>query len=228
MSEDFDVALWMFSHVYGVPRNRRISIPRLPCFVSGLTGCTDCGLPADEATGSFHSTLGSPAMSLSIMDHAAILHLLSEPLIPLPDAVFLHADPTLLLDLTQSYNDLNSDAGAGCLSESAGSVDASNGPSLDKKVDGRLSNHPLISAVLTRCPYRMTTYREADLASVDTSFGVQIHHPRFLECVGAPELARLLGRPTAEWLNIMDRRDALRAALQLQRDAGLMSSNLTV
>ena len=30
------------------------------------------------------------------------------------------------------------------------------------------------------------------------------------------------------WIAVMDRRDALRAALQLQRDAGLMSSNLTV
>ena len=74
----------------------------------------------------------------------------------------------------------------------------------------------------------MTTYRESDLASVDTSFGVQIHHPRFLECVGAPESARLLGRPPAEWLQVMDRREALIAAVQLQWDAGLMASNLTV
>ena len=43
-----------------------------------------------------------------------------------------------------------------------------------------------------------------------------------------PESARLLGRPPAEWLNVMDRRDALYAVLQLQRDAGLMSSNLMV
>ena len=50
----------------------------------------------------------------------------------------------------------------------------------------------------------------------------------FLECVGAPESARLLGRPPSEWLQVMNRRDALFAALQLQRDAGLMSSNLTV
>ena len=54
----------------------------------------------DEATGSYHSTIGSPATSLSIMDHATNLHLLSEPLIPLSDAVFLHTKQTLLLDLT--------------------------------------------------------------------------------------------------------------------------------
>ena len=70
----------------------------------------------------------------------------------------------------------------------------------------------------------MTTYREHDLASVDTSFGVQIHHPRFLECVGAPGLAQLLGRLPAEWLQVMDRRDALIAAVQLQWDAGLMGA----
>ena len=54
-------------------------------------------------------------------------------------------------------------------------------------------DHPLISTGLTRCPYRMTTYRDNDLASVDTSCGVQIHHPRFLEYVGAPESAQVAG-----------------------------------
>ena len=72
----------------------------------------------------------------------------------------------------------------------------------------------------------MTTHRENDLASVDTSFSVRIQHPRFLECVGAPESTRLLGHPPAEWLRVMDRRDALIAAVQLERDAGLMASNL--
>ena len=90
------------------------------------------------------------------------------------------------------------------------------------------SDHPLISARLMRYPYHMTTYHEDDIASVDSSFGVQVHHPRFLECMGVLELVRLLGCPPAEWLQVMDRRDSLYAALQLQRDAGLMSSNLMV
>ena len=60
------------------------------------------------------------------------------------------------------------------------------------------SSHPLISAGLTGCPYCMTSYREEDIASID--FGVQAHHPRFLESVGAPESTRLLGRPPVEWL----------------------------
>ena len=55
-----------------------------------------------------------------------------------------------------------------------------------------------------------------------------MHHPRLLEWVGAPESARLLSRLPAEWLQVMNRRDTLHAALQLQRDASLMSSNLMV
>ena len=42
---------------------------------------------------------------LSITDHAANLHILSEPLIPLPEAVLLDTDPARLLDLPQTYQD---------------------------------------------------------------------------------------------------------------------------
>ena len=40
--------------------------------------------------------------------------------------------------------------------------------------------------------------------------------------------ARLLGRPPAEWLQVMDRQDVLVTAMPLQRDATLMASNVTV
>ena len=49
--------------------------------------------------------------------------------------------------------------------------------------------------------------------------GVQLHHPRFLEHIGALESARLLGR-WAEWLQVMNRQDVL--------DAGLIVFNPTV
>ena len=62
------------------------------------------------------------------------------------------------------------------------------------------------------------------MAHVDPTFGVQLHHPRFLECVEAPEYARLLGRSPAEWLRVMGHLDVLGAALELQRDAGLIVS----
>ena len=90
------------------------------------------------------------------------------------------------------------------------------------------SDHHLISFGLTGCPYRMTSNREEDVTVMDTSFGMDLHHPRFLENIGAPESAWLLGRPLAEWLQVMDHQDVLVAAMQLQRDTGLMASNLTV
>ena len=43
------------------------------------------------------------------------------------------------------------------------------------------------------CPYRVTSYRDDDHSNLDSPFGVQVHQPRFLEWVGAPESARLLG-----------------------------------
>ena len=58
---------------------------------------------------------------------------------------------------------------------------------------------------------------------MDSPFGVHVHHPWFLKWVGALESDCLLSRPP-----VMNRRDTLYATLQLQRDASLMSSNLTV
>ena len=89
-------------------------------------------------------------------------------------------------------------------------------------------SHPLISDGLPGCPYRMASYLEEDIAEVDPAFGVQLHHSRFIECIGAPESAQLLGRSPAEWVQTMDKQDVMAAALQLQRDAGLMASNLQV
>ena len=71
----------------------------------------------------------------------------------------------------------------------------------------------------------MTSYLEEDISEVDPVFGVQLHHPRFLECIGAPESARLLGHSPAEWVQTIDKQDVMAAALQFQRDAGLMASN---
>ena len=74
----------------------------------------------------------------------------------------------------------------------------------------------------------MTSYDGSDTADVDSVYGIQLHYPRFLEFIGAPESARLLNRSPAFWIQTMDREDAVAAALRLQRDAGLMASNLQV
>ena len=88
--------------------------------------------------------------------------------------------------------------------------------------------HPLISDGLPGCPYWMTSYQAEGIAEVDLAFGVQLHHPRFLECIGAPEFARLFGRSPAEWVQSMNRHNIMEAAWQLQRDTGLMASQLQV
>ena len=54
--------------------------------------------------------------------------------------------------------------------------------------------HPQIGDDMGGCAYRFRTYRESVFADYDGQFGLPLHHPRFLEWVGAPESARLLGR----------------------------------
>ena len=88
--------------------------------------------------------------------------------------------------------------------------------------------HPLVSAGLLRCPYCISSYTGPAVADTDPVYGIQMHHPRFLEFIGAPESARLLFRSLAFWVQNMDREDAVAAAINLQRDAGMMSSNLQI
>ena len=88
-------------------------------------------------------------------------------------------------------------------------------------------SHPLISEGLSGCPYRMVSYSAENTADADSSYGAQLHHPLFLDSIGAPESARLLGRAPSNWVRVMSRQDTMSAALQLHY-AGLMVSNLQV
>ena len=88
--------------------------------------------------------------------------------------------------------------------------------------------HPRIGDNKGGCAYRFTTYWDYDYAVHDGLFGLQIHHPQFLEWVGAPESAHLLGRAPSEWIQSLTRSQTIDAARQLQRDACLMTSNLSV
>ena len=65
-----------------------VTSPSSPVSLAALT----VGSLLDEATGSFDSNIGSPVTWLSITDHTANIHLYSEPLIPLPDAIHLDTD----------------------------------------------------------------------------------------------------------------------------------------
>ena len=57
---------------------------------------------------------------------------------------------------------------------------------------------------------------------------MQLHHPRFLEFIGAPESARLLCHSPAFWVQRMGEEDAVAATINLQQDAGVMLSNLQI
>ena len=85
---------------------------------------------------------------------------------------------------------------------------------------------PWVLDKLPGCQYRMTSYDAADRPDLDPAYGLHLHDP--LKYVGAPESARLLSRTPDYWLHHMSRDQAIAAALQLQRDAGLIMSNLQV
>ena len=87
---------------------------------------------------------------------------------------------------------------------------------------------PLISMGMPGCPYLMTSYTGTDMVDADATYGLQLHHPRFLEFIGAPELARLLNQSPSFWVNRLGQECAMAAAVNLQRDAGLMMSNLQI
>ena len=79
------------------------------------------------------------------------------------------------------------------------------------------------------CLFRMTSYdEESDGPNFSPEHGVQLTDPRFLEYVGAPESSRLMSRSPEYWVHHMGVENALSAALQLQHDAGLVSSNIQV
>ena len=68
-------------------------------------------------------------------------------------------------------------------------------PSMDME-DG-----PLLETGLPGCPFRFTPYSGQPFADGNPAFGLQLHHPRFLEFVGAPRSARLLYRSSSFWVN---------------------------
>ena len=78
------------------------------------------------------------------------------------------------------------------------------------------------------CPYRFLESDELPFIDGNPVYDLQLHHPRFLELVGAPESARLLDRAPLYWVEEMGKERAMVAAAILQRDAGVMLSNLQI
>ena len=87
---------------------------------------------------------------------------------------------------------------------------------------------PLVTTGLPGCPYRITSYNGPAISDMNPAFGLQLHHPRFLESISAPESARLLYRSPTFWVDQLGEEQAMVAAVNLQRDAGIMLSNLQI
>ena len=70
---------------------------------------------------------------------------------------------------------------------------------------------PLATTGLPGCPYRITSYTGPVVADTNPAFGMQLHHPRFLEFIGAPESARLLYHSPMFWVDRLGEEDAMAA-----------------
>ena len=86
----------------------------------------------------------------------------------------------------------------------------------------------VLESGLPGCPYHFLESSELPLTDGNTAYSLQLHHPRFLELVGAPESARLLDCSTSFWVEELGKEQAMAAAINLQRDAGVMLSNLQI
>ena len=71
-------------------------------------------------------------------------------------------------------------------------------------------------------------YSGQPFANGNPAFGLQLHHPRFLEFVSAPDSARLLYLSPTFWVDQLGEEQAMEAAVNLQRDAGIMLSNVQI
>ena len=86
----------------------------------------------------------------------------------------------------------------------------------------------LLEPGLPGCPYRFLESSELPFTDGNPAYGLQLYHPRFLELVGAPVSARLLDCSPSFWVEELGKEQAMAAAINLQRDVGVMLSNLQI
>ena len=86
----------------------------------------------------------------------------------------------------------------------------------------------VLESRLPGCPYRFLESGELPFTDGNPAYGLQLHHPHFLELVGAPESARLLDCSPSFWVEELGKEQAMAADINLQRDAGVMLSNLQI
>ena len=86
----------------------------------------------------------------------------------------------------------------------------------------------LLETGLPGCPYRFSESGGLPFTDGNPAYGLQLHHPRFLELVEAPESARFLDCSPTFWVDQLAKEQAMAAAINLQRDAGVMLSNMQI
>ena len=91
-----------------------------------------------------------------------------------------------------------------------------------------MEDSSLLETGLPGCPFPYTPYRGLLFTDGDPAFGLQLHHPQFLEFVGVPGSVHLLLRSPAFWVDQLGKEQAMAAAVNLQRDAAIMLSSNTV
>ena len=75
----------------------------------------------------------------------------------------------------------------------------------------------------------MTSYDDqSNRDDLHPSYGIHLHDPRMMECMGAQESARLLGQTPEYWLEHMGRERTVQAALRLHHDASLIMTNVQI
>ena len=82
----------------------------------------------------------------------------------------------------------------------------------------------LIHSLWAGCAFKNTSYYDTHSGE----FGLLVHHPRFLEWIGVPLSACHLEMSAGRWVDVLSRDGAIAAAVQLQRDVGLMQTKLDV
>ena len=76
----------------------------------------------------------------------------------------------------------------------------------------------LVTTGLPGCPYRFAPYSGPAVSDMNPAFGLQLHHPWFLEFIGAPQSACLLYRAPTFWVDRLGEEQVMAAAVNLQRD----------
>ena len=78
------------------------------------------------------------------------------------------------------------------------------------------------------CAFRNSTYHVSDYAEPVGDYGLPLNHPRFVEWIGVPQSTGLIELSGRQWVDKLSRNQAVTAAVHLQRDVGLMQTNVDV